>query len=82
LPRAAASATADPLIHEKPRLTPTLTYPRLPRTRPIRASAKSKSRSAIPPLLAMAPRRMNSGTASSGKLAVACVSRRRLAPSD
>ena len=82
LPSAAASATAEPLIQEKPTLTPMLTYPRLPRTRPITARAKSNNRSAMPAWLARLPSRMKSGTARSGKLAVLLATRRSASPSD
>ena len=68
LPSPAASASAEPDIPEKNRLARMLTCPSPPRTWPTSARAKPNRRLVMPAPFRIAAARMNSGTASIGKL--------------
>ena len=62
-PSAATSATAEPDISAKKRLTPMLTIARPPRTKPMMAFTKLMSLSVIPPAFMIAPAKTNIGMA-------------------
>lgn len=66
-PRAATSATAEPEISAKKSDVPTFTIASLPRTKPSSAEAKAIRRREMPEVFMIAPARMNSGMAMSGK---------------
>ena len=67
-PSAAMSATAEPEISAKNIDAPTDTCARPPRIQPNSADATAISRCEMPDAFMIAPARMNSGIASSGKL--------------
>ena len=67
-PSAATSATADPEISAKNSDVPIDTWASPPRIQPNTDDAKAISRREIPDAFMIAPARMNSGIASSGKL--------------
>ena len=67
-PSAATSATAEPEISAKNSEAPMDTCARPPRTQPNSADANAISRREMPEAFMIAPARMNSGIASSGKL--------------
>jgi hypothetical protein len=66
-PSAATSATADPEISAKNNDAPIDTCASPPRTQPNSDEANAMSRCEIPDAFMIAPARMNSGMASSGK---------------
>ncbi len=67
-PSAATSATADPEISAKKSDAPIDTCARPPRIQPKSDAANAISRREIPDAFMIAPARMKSGMASSGKL--------------
>ncbi len=68
MPSAATPATAEPEISAKNIEAPTVTIARPPRMKPSIAVARLISRREIVEAFMMPPAKMNSGTASSGKL--------------
>ena len=68
LPSAATSATAEPEISAKNTEVPTSTIARPPRMKPSSEEAKAIRRRLMPEVFMIAPARMNSGMAISGKL--------------
>jgi hypothetical protein len=70
VPRAAASATAEPDTSEKNMLERVVVMASPPRTNPTRLAAKSTRRFEIPAWFISAPAKMKRGTATMGKLSV------------
>ena len=68
VPSAATPATAEPEISAKNIEAPIVTIDRPPRTKPKQAEVKAISRREMLDAFMIAPARMNSGIASSGKL--------------
>ena len=68
VPSAATSATAEPEISAKNTEVPIATIDRPPRMKPTNAVANAISRREIDEAFMIAPDKMNSGIASSGKL--------------
>ena len=68
VPSAATPATAEPEISAKNIEAPIVTIDRPPRTKPKQAEVNAISRREMLDAFMMAPARMNSGMASSGKL--------------